>query len=480
MIKKAGRITVAVLVTGVFISVLTVSLYAFQAYPHTALTDKVDELFAPWDNKHSPGAALGIIKNGRIIYARGYGMANLDYDIPITPQTVFRIGSTSKQFTGMCIAILAEQGKISLDDDIRKYVPELPDFGTPITIRHIVHHTSGLRCYETLQALAGRDGELHESPYYTDEDVIDLLSRQKELNFKTGEQYMYSNTGYFLMGIIVGRASGMKTTEFAKKYIFDPLGMNNTHFHDDTKMIVRNRASGYGPIDRGGYKINMTMLPQIGNGSIFTTIEDFFKWDQNFYNNKLGSGTQNLLDIFLTTGKLNDGSDTGYAFAVEFDNHNGLKTVGHGGSMAGFRSNYVQFPDQRFSVVITANVSLVNPGDLALKVADIYLADLYTETPGQEQRRRRPEREKHEPVALTKRQLQKYAGDYYSDELDAVYRFSIDGESLMLHINRYTSRLTAISPESFIWNRNRLDFSKKGFIMQAGRVQNLRFEKMRQ
>jgi len=234
----------------------TVDLQAFQAYTHTDLTDKVDELFKQWDKEDSPGAAVGIFKDGRIIYARGYGMANLEYNIPITPQSVFRVGSVSKQFTAMCIALLVEQGKMSLDDDIRKYLPEMPELDTPVTIRHMVHHTSGIRGYLKLQGLAGKSGGF----FYTSQEVVDLLSRQKELNFNSGDKYSYSNSGYFLLAEIAGRASGLRTSEFAKKYIFDPLGMNSTHFHDDPKMIVKNRASGYLPKEGDGFKIHMTQL----------------------------------------------------------------------------------------------------------------------------------------------------------------------------------------------------------------------------
>ena len=218
---------------------------ARQAYPHTKQTEQVDRLFATWDKSGSPGAAIGIIKDGRIIYARGYGMANLEYDIPNTPQTVFRIGSTSKHFTAMGIALLIEQGKISLDDDIRLYLPELPAYQWPIEIRHMLHHTSGLRNYEVLMILAGRDGETYKVPFYTDEEAVQMIARQKALNFKPGERYSYSNSNYFLLAEIIGRASGMKTSEFARKFLFEPLGMSDTHFHDDVSVIVKNRASGY-------------------------------------------------------------------------------------------------------------------------------------------------------------------------------------------------------------------------------------------
>jgi len=206
-----------------------------------SLTDKVDELFTVWDTPDSPGCALGIIKDGKLIYKRGYGMANLEHNIPISATTVLRIGSTSKQFTAMSIALLAEQGKISLDDDIRKCLSEMPEYESPITIRHLIHHTSGIRDYLELMELAGR----RDDDYYTDDEAIDMLARQKELNFKPGDEFLYSNSGYFLLSAIAKRASGKSLREFAQENIFKPLSMNNTHFHDDHTMIVKNRAAGY-------------------------------------------------------------------------------------------------------------------------------------------------------------------------------------------------------------------------------------------
>lgn len=276
-----------------FICISTQQASVSQAYTHTDLTDRVDELFKEWDRNDSPGAALGIFKDGRIIYARGYGIANLEYSLPWTPQTPSQTGSISKQFTGMCIAILAEQGKLSLDDNIRKYFPDWPDYNGQITLKHLLYHTSGVREYLTLVELMGKP---EGSGYvYTPKELVRTLLRQKELNIKPGEMYSYSNSGYFLLSEIVSQVSGEKTSTFAKKYVFDPLGMRNTHFHDDPNKIVKNRAYGYSPIKGEGFRIDEVRLKVIGDLGVFTTIEDFLKWDQNFYKNKLGKGTQELL-----------------------------------------------------------------------------------------------------------------------------------------------------------------------------------------
>jgi len=217
--------------------------------------DAVDKLFSQWDKKDTPGCALAIVKDGKIIYKQGYGLANLELNVPITPQSVFYIGSVSKQFVTMCIAILDKQGKLSLDGDIRKYVPELPDYGPPITVRHLIYHTSGLRDYLTLLGIAGIDfGTYHE------DDVVELIAQQKELNFAPGKEYLYSNSGYFLLAVIVERASGKSLRKFAEQNIFKPLGMKNSHFHDDYRILIKNRASGYFPAEKGRYKILYPLL----------------------------------------------------------------------------------------------------------------------------------------------------------------------------------------------------------------------------
>lgn len=268
--------------------------------------------------------------------SHAYGMANLEYDILNTPETVFRIGSTSKRFTAVAAAILIEQGKLSLDDDIRKFLPELPAYEAPVTVGHMIHHASGLRNYEHLTVLAGIDSPLHPSPYYTDEEAVAMIARQKALDFTPGEKYAYSNSNYFLLAKIIGRVSGMETAGFAEQYMFEPLGMTNTHFHDDVDRIVRNRASGYSPAEEGGFRINMTRLEQIGAGSIFTTVEDFLKWDRNFYDNRLGEGRRSLVEMVETPGRRNDGESVAYGFGLNVERYGGLRMISHGGAVAGF------------------------------------------------------------------------------------------------------------------------------------------------
>jgi len=462
--------------------VTTQTAIANQAYTHNALTDKVDELFKQWDKDDSPGAAVGIFKDGRIIYARGYGIANLEYALPWTPQTPSRIGSISKQFIGMCIAILAQQGKLSLDDNIRKYIPDWPEYDGSVQLKHLMHHTSGVREYLTLVELMGKP---EGSGYiYTPKELVRTLSRQKELNFKPGDENSYSNSGYFLLSEIVSRVSGMETSAFAKKYIFDPLGMNDTHFHDNPDLIVKNRAYGYSPKKEGGYRLDILRLKVIGDLGVFATVEDFLKWDQNFYKNKLGDGTQSLIDMMQTRGKLNNGEVIPYAFGLNISHYGDLRIVSHGGSAVGYVAQYMQFPDQRFSVVILSNLSTFSTGRIARKIADLYLADQFTESPTPRQRQR-PRGERPKPVKLSSSQLQTYVGNYYSDELDITYTLEVESNNLVLKLRETSSILTAYSTDNFGWGRRRLEFKRDrgkriiGFILQAGRVKNLKFQKVR-
>ena len=456
---------------------------ANQAYAHNALTDKVDELFKQWDKKDSPGAALGIFKDGRIIYARGYGIANLEYELPWTSQNPSRIGSISKQFIAMCIAILAEQEKLSLDDDIRKYFPDWPEYNGQITLKHLLHHTSGVREYLTLVDLMGKP---EGSGYiYTPKELVRTLLRQKELNFKPGEMYSYSNSGYFLLSEIVSLVSGMETSAFAKQYLFEPRGMFDSHFHDDPDLIVKNRAYGYSSKEGGGFRLDILRLKVIGDLGVFSTIEDFLEWDQNFYQNKLGKGTQNLIDMMLTPGKLNNGEVLTYAMGLNVSKYGGLRTIGHGGSAVGYQAQYLQFPDQRFSVVIHSNLSDFRTGQIARKIADLYLADQFTEsvTPRE---RQRPRREVPEPITLSSSQLQKYAGKYYSDELDFTYSLGVENNNLVLKLRETSSTLKPYSAEHFGWGRRNLNFSSdrdkiiSGFVLDVGQVKNLRFQKIKE
>jgi CubicO group peptidase (beta-lactamase class C family) len=328
----------------------------------------VDALFAPWDRSGSPGAAMAVIRDGQPVHSRGYGVANLEYGIPIEPSSVFHIASISKHFTTFAIGLLAQEGRLSLDDDIRRYLPEVPDFGTPITIRHLIHHTSGLRDQWELLAMAG----WRLDDVITREHILKMVAHQRELNFEPGAEYLYSNTGYTLMAEIVARVSGTSFPRFADERIFQPLGMTSTHFHDDHQRVVRNRAYSYAPAP-GGWRAMPLNYANVGATSLFTTVEDLAKWDRNFYTGEVGGAA--LLEAMHTRGVLNHGDTIPYAHALIHGEYRGLATVSHGGADAGYRTAFLRFPEQRLSVVVFSNLSTFNPMRLAQQVAELYLAD---------------------------------------------------------------------------------------------------------
>lgn len=401
-------------------------------------TDAVDKLFSQWDKKDTPGCALAVVKDGNIIYKQGYGLANLELNIPITPKSVFYIGSVSKQFVTMCIALLAKQEKLSLDDDIRKFVPELPDYGHPITVRRLIHHTSGLRDYLTLLGIAGIDyGTYHQ------DDVVELIARQKELNFAPGEEYLYSNSGYFLLAVIVERASGKSLRKFAEENIFKPLRMKNSHFHDDYRGLIKNRASGYFPAEKGKYRNFISTFDCVGSGGLFTSVEDLFLWDQNFYHYKVGG--KDLIDLMHTKGKLNNGEELDYAFALGIRKYKGLKTVGHGGALGGYRSALVRFPEQNFSVICLSNLSSFNPSRIASQVADIYLAGKFKK---ETQSISKPA-EKVKFIKLAKKKLQEKVGAYIDPKTGVFRRLSLRGSTLILEASGQRFTLAAASETEF-------------------------------
>ena len=400
-------------------------------------TDKVDKLFEKWDSTVSPGVSMGIIHNGEFIYTRGYGMANLEHNVPITPETVFRIGSTSKQFTAACIAILSLQGKLSLDDDIRKHIPELPAYEESITDRHLIHHISGIRDYLGLAYLSGISGD----DFFTAEETVAMIARQKGLNFVPGDEHLYSNSGYFLLGVIVSRVSGKSLNAFAQEHIFKPLGMKNTHYHDDYTKIVKKRADGHDKTE-DGFNILNTTLNHVGDGGVFTTVEDLYLWDQAFYNLKLG---KELMDLMHRTGVLNDGKKLRYAFGLNVGKYKGLKLVAHGGAFVGFRADMIRFPEEKFTVICLANLASINPSKLCRQIADIYLADKFTEDTEPEK-----EAESTTPVTLSQSELNNKVGKYTDEKEEFVADISLKDNSLIVEAMGISFSLIPISQSKFI------------------------------
>ncbi|HEY9478661.1 MAG TPA: serine hydrolase [Gemmatimonadaceae bacterium] len=373
---ESGTRPVGTLAPLTLLALFALPLPAQSAAPRTlgsAERARVDSIFAEHDRSDAPGCALGVFQDGRIAYARGYGMADLERGVRITPATLFDIGSTSKQFAAASIALLVEDGKLSFGDDVRKYIPELPDYGAPITIDNLLRHTSGLRDYVGLLALAGHSLE----EITTDSQALAIVVRQRNLNFPTGSRWEYSNTGFFLLSVIVQRVSGQSLADFARSRIFLPLGMTHARYRDRAAMLIPGRALGYAPDSADGFVNSMSNWEETGDGAVHLSVEDALLWDENFYHPRLGG--ERMVRWLQERGTLANGDSIEYARGLFVDSYRGLPRVQHGGDWIGYHAAYERFPAQHTSVVVFCNSDGISPEGLADKVADIVLADAFTE-----------------------------------------------------------------------------------------------------
>jgi CubicO group peptidase (beta-lactamase class C family) len=343
-----------------------------------AMTARIDSVFAIYDSRTSPGCATSVVRDGQSVFEKGYGMSDFQHGVPISPSSIFHVASISKQFAAMSMVLLARDGKLSLDDDVRKHLPEVPDFGKRITIRHLIHHTSGLRDQWSLLSMSGWRADDPKS----ESDILWLVSRQRALNFDPGAEHLYSNTGFTLLGTIVKRVTGKSLREFTTERIFAPLGMTNTHFHDDHTMIVPGRTSAYNARSAGrggasigvdGYAISIPVFDNAGATSLFTTVQDMAKWEKNFLTPTVGD-SQTIAQMH-ERGRLNNGTELSYAFGLVHGQFRGLTTIGHSGSDAGYRADFMRFPEQRTAFITLCNVGSANPGQLNRNVAAIVLAE---------------------------------------------------------------------------------------------------------
>jgi CubicO group peptidase (beta-lactamase class C family) len=400
----------------------------------------IDAIFQDLTKPSSPGCALGVYRDGAVIYAKGYGLANIEENAAISPQTVFDVASMSKQFTAASILLLQKQGNLAISDDIRKYIPEIPNYGHTITILNLLNHTSGLRDYLSLMELAG----INTDSVTTDEDALAFIVRQKSLNFAPGDEWLYSNTGFFMLSIIVKRVSGEPLRDFAAEHIFRPLGMTHTEYRQDHTSLVANRAPAY---------------EQSGDGAVHTSVEDLARWDENFYTAHVGGAE--LIKELQQTARLNNGKALTYAKGLVVSEYRGLRTVSHSGSWGGYRGQLVRFPNQHFSVACLCNLGTASPSKRALRVADIYLADL-TKKPAQPTDVDGDEKTPKSkiPFSISRAQLDQFTGDYWSEELGVMYRLAETGDGLKLKAildssglpranNRSSSQLQASKPDEF-------------------------------
>jgi CubicO group peptidase (beta-lactamase class C family) len=331
------------------------------------ITSKVDGLFARWDRPDSPGAAVVVVKDGNVVYQRCYGSANLESRTPITPETAFDVASVAKQFTGLAIAMLIEQGKLSLDDDIRKHLPDVPDFGKPITIRHLLHHTSGLRDWPETLGLSGVDW----GAPITLETILEMVRRQRELDFSPGEELQYCNTSYNLLAATVAKVTGKSFRAWTDANLFQPLGMTHTHFCEDPMKLIVHRAESYSRAGEKTYRRDISQLAAQGSSSLFTTAEDMGKWLANFQTERVGGKA--AFARMYQAGKSNAGGKIDYGFGVVLNDYHGDKTVNHGGAWAGYRSFVVHIPAKNLGVAVLGNVANLGESKLAWKIVDLYL-----------------------------------------------------------------------------------------------------------
>ncbi len=348
------------------LSVLLVLTSSAQVLPDSVIR-KIDRLFSNPRGNNNPGFTVGVVRNDSLIFSRGYGMANMEYGIPNSPETIYHMASVSKQFTAYAILLLERQGRLKLEDDVRKYLRWFPDLKEKITIRQLLNHTSGIRDQWDLNVISGR----RMDDVITQDYLLTLLSRQQDLNFKPGDEYSYSNSNFTMAAEIVRSITGQSFRQFADSAIFKPLGMRSTHVHDDHTEVVPNRAYSYRPLDSVRYANAVLNYANAGATSLFTNIPDMAKWVINFYNTRVGDAS--TLEKLTTRGILNNGVRITYALGIGVDEYNGKRRFSHGGADAGYRTFVSVFPDEKMGFIVFSNLASANPAIKANELADIFI-----------------------------------------------------------------------------------------------------------
>ena len=450
------------------------SLLASQAVPArpASLAADVDRVFAKWTSS-TPGCAVGVAIGGKPVLTKAYGMADLEHDAPNTPETIFEAGSVAKQFTAMAVLLLAKDGALSIDDPVRKYIPELPDYGVPLTIRQMLNHTSGLRDWGSVASIAGWPRTTRE---YTHAHVLEIVSKQKALNFPPGTQWSYSNTGFNLAAILVSRVSGMSFAEFSKQRLFAPLGMTHTSWRDDHTRIVKGRAIAYSE-EKDGYHIAMPFENVHGNGGLLTTVGDLLKWNENYVTPVVGNAA--IAAEQGKAGHYNDGRALEYGLGLFVGDRRGVHNIYHSGSTAGYRAHLNRFPAAHTSVAVLCNVSSGDATRAANTVSDLYLAG-----------RQKPATAAAPPAAQapammpapTATQLGELAGSYWSDEAEVALDAAVDqGKLVIKRRPDATMVLTAIEKDTFRGSLGTITFRRdaagtvNSLSIKQDRVWDLRF-----
>lgn len=445
MNKSRNRILKSFLTTAI---ILFIAAFTFGQTADEGIDKQIDRLFSKY-NSSTSGVAAAVVKDGKIIFKKGYGTANLEYDVPVTTKTVFNIASVSKQFTAFAIYLLEKQGKLSLEDDVRKYIPEVPDYGKTVKIKHLLAHTSGIKDQAALMSIAGwRMDDVTTTP-----QILRLISRQKELNFEPGSKYLYSNSGYILAAEIVKRISGRTFAEYTKENIFEPLRMNDTQFYDDYEKIVKNRAESY-ELEKGVYKRKDLHNSADGASNLYTTVEDMAKWALNF--EKPVVGDAELVKRFNEPSLLNNGERVVYVISdgepiyhAKGQNvrvERGVNVLSFGGHAAGFRSTFWRFPDQHFAVVLLSNDEHFAQLNNAEAIIELYLKDVLKPKPNVNP----PAANTKKPVEKSNADLKDFEGRFYNEELDAAYTAKVlNGKPFLSHIRHGDIELTDAGKDKF-------------------------------
>ncbi|HEY8132668.1 MAG TPA: serine hydrolase domain-containing protein, partial [Thermoanaerobaculia bacterium] len=439
--------------------IVFVLLFAGRALAQTSdeQAKRVDAVFAAY--RDTPGCAVGVARGGTPILTRAYGMANLEYEIPLTPNSIFEAGSVTKQFTAAAIVLLAQDGKLSLDDHIRKYIPELSDSAEPVTIRQMLNHTSGLRDWGTMTSLAGwRRG----TRAHTHAIVLDILSRQRALNFPAGTQFSYSNSNYNLLAIVVERVSGQSFPAFTNARIFTPLGMTRSSWRDDYARVVKGRATAYDPVKGGGFEADMDHENIYGNCCLLTTVSDLLLWNENFKSGRVGGKA--LVDALQTPGVLTTGEKIDYALGLFILDYHGKPEISHSGSTAGYRAYLARLPDDDLSIAVLCNRGDANAPSLGHKVADVFL----------------PPAPEVAPASATDTNIEQFAGLYRDPLTDALLPIKVEKNALRIGFDRSFEITPLGSARYRIRPTNEVQFDHGGLLLFTGHKQPARYVRVAQ
>lgn len=396
-----------------------------------------------------PGCAAAVSLNGETVFEKAFGLADLEHNVPNTAQTIFESGSVAKQFTAASLVLLQQEGKLSIDDPVRKYIPELPDYGAPLTIRHLLNHTAGLRDWGTVMSLtgAGRGDRV-----ISQDLAFDVITHQKALDFTPGSEYSYSNSGYNLAAIIVERVSKQKFPDFVEARLFKPLGMKSSSWRDDYQRIVPGRAQAYSRQGNGPWRLNMPFMNVYGNGGMLTTVGDWMKWNAMLDSQSLGAP---LVAALETRGVLNDGRKIAYALGLVVDTYKGLKDVSHGGATAGYQTFLARYPDNKVSVGVMCNGTSPGAGGIAADITDEVFGPY-------------PATAKTEPAKISEDELKKFVGIWRSEKTHAPARFVVENG-----VARWSgARVVPMGGGQFTAGGNQLKFTfdKEGKLLSAETV----------